>query len=122
MQFVGFTSGDDIINEITSIVVMVSILLSEVFEDPVAKVLLQSQTEENIMLLMHYTFPLIIEVIKLKIEKGIYRRNNIIRVNLVQVLTQVEQNIISDEKGNKKLFFRFSRHVNRTFLDRLLNK
>ena len=122
MQFVGFTSGDDIINEITSIVVMVSVLLSEVFEDPVAKVLLQSKTEENIMLLMHYTFPLIIEVIKLKIEKGIYRRNNIIRVNLVQVLTQVERNIIRDEQGNIRLSFRVSRQVNQSSLAELLNQ
>ena len=122
MQFVGFTSGDDIINEITSIVVMVSVLLSEVFEDPVTKVLLQSKTEENIMLLMHYTFPLIIEVIKLKIEKGVYRRNNVIRVNLVQVLTQVERNIIRDEQGNIRLSFRVSRQVNQSSLAELLNQ
>ena len=122
MQFVGFTSDEIIKNEITSIAKMVSILLSEGFEDPITKVLFKTKSDESIMLLIHYTFPLIIKVIKLKLEKGIYRRDNVEKVNIVKVLTQLEQNIIREEQGNKKLFFRFSRHVNRTFLDGLLNK
>ena len=122
MQFVGFTSDEIIKNEITNIAKIVSILLSEGFEDPITKVLFKTKSDESIMLLIHYTFPLIIKVIKLKLEKGIYRRDNVEKVNIVKVLTQLEQNIIREEQGNKKLFFRFSRHVNRTFLDGLLNK
>ena len=122
MQFIGFTSDESIRKEITHIVVLVSVLLSEVFQDQVAKVCLQSQSEDNVMLLMHYTFPLIIEVIKLKIEKGIYRRSNVVTVNLVQILTQVEQRIITDERGNIKLTFRVSRQVNQASLARLINQ
>ena len=73
MRFVGLTTEESISNEIAGIVVGVAKILSDVFDDRIAKACLELGTEEHIMLLMHYAFPLIISVIKLKIEKGIYR-------------------------------------------------
>ena len=122
MKFDGFTSDENIRNEITSIIVLVSALLSEVFGDPVAKACLQTKSGDHLMLLMHYAFPLIIEVIKLKIEKGIYKRSyNLVRTNLIQVLTQVEQRITRDEQGNLRLTFRVNRQVNQATLVGLLH-
>ena len=62
------------------------------------------------MLCMHYAFPYIIDYIKFKIEKGIYKKSsNREQINLIQVLTQVERKIEQDEQRNIKVSFRVKR-------------
>ena len=122
MKFDGLTDRDSIINEISLLVVMVGKVLTEVFDDRIAKALLESGSEDHIMLLLHYIFPFIIAVIKMKIEKGLYKRSSdLSQINLVQVLTKIERKIELDEQGNIKLSFRISKQVNQVPLERLLN-
>ena len=122
MRFIGLTTKESISNEIANIVLGVAKILSDVFDDKVARVCLELGSEDHIMLLMHYAFPYIIAVIKLKIERGIYRRSvNIMQTNLIQVLTQVERRIEQDEEGNIRVNFRVSRQINQASLIGLLN-
>ena len=97
-------------------------ILSDVFDDRVAKACLELGTEDHLNLLIHYAFPFIIQVIKLKIEKGIYRRSvDIAHVNVIQVLTQVQRRIELDEQGNIKISFRINRQINQNSFVGLLN-
>ena len=122
MRFVGLTTEESISNEIAGIVVGVAKILSDVFDDRVAKACLELGTEDYIMLLMHYAFPFIILVIKLKIEKGIYRRSvDIAHVNVIQMLTQVQRRIELDEQGNIRISFRINRRINQNSFVGLLN-
>ena len=122
MRFVGFTTEESISTEIASIVVGVAKILSDVFNDRVEKACLELGTEDHLMLLMHYAFPFIILVIKLKIEKGIYRRSvDIAHVNVIQVLTQVQRRIELDEQGNIRISFRINRQINQNSFVGLLN-
>ena len=122
MKFDGLTTEDSIIIEISGIILGVGKVLGDVFDDKIAKALLESGNEDHLMLLMHYAFPFIIAVIKLKIEKGIYKRSiDLTQINLVQMLTQIERKIELDEQGNIKLSFRISKQVSQVPLERLLN-
>ena len=122
MRFDSLTTEESISNEIASIIVGVAKILSDVFDDRVAKVCLELGTEDHIMLLMHYAFPLIISVIKLKIEKRIYRRSvNVVHVNVIQMLTQVQRRIELDEQGNIRINFRINRQINQNSFVGLLN-
>ena len=122
MKFDGLTDQDSIINEISLLVVMVGKILSEVFDDRIVKALIDSGSEDHIMLLLHYIFPFIVAVIKMKIEKGLYKRSpDLSQINLVQVLTRIERKVELDEQGNIQLSFRISKQVNQIPLERLLN-
>ena len=122
MKFDGLTDKDGIINEISLSVTTVGKVLSDIFNDNIVKALLESNSEDYIMLLLHYIFPFIVAVIKIKIEKGIYKRSNdLSQINIVQVLTKIERKIELDEQGNIKLSFRISKQVNQISLERFLN-
>ena len=122
MKFDGLTDKDSIINEISLLATMVGKVLSDIFNDNIVKALLESNSEDYIMLLLHYIFPFIVAVIKIKIEKGIYKRSNdLSQINIVQVLTKIERKIELDEQGNIKLSFRISKQVNQISLERFLN-
>jgi len=122
MKFDGLTDRDSIINEISELVIMVGKILADVLNDKIAKALLESGSEDSIMLLLHYIFPFVVAVIKAKIEKGVYKRSeDLSQTNFVQVLTQIERKIELDEQGNIKLSFRISKQVSQVPLERLLN-
>ena len=122
MKFDGLTDRDSIINEISELVAMVGKVLSDIFDDKIAKALLEIGSEDSLMLLLHYIFPFVVAVIKTKIEKGLYKRTeDLSQTNFVQVLTQIERKIELDEQGNIKLSFRISKQVNQVSLERLLN-
>lgn len=122
MQFDGLTDRDSIIEEISSIVVVVGKILGDEFDDKIAKALIESGSEDHIMLLLHYIFPFIVAVIRAKIEKGIYKKSSSSsQLNVTQVLTQIERKIELDEQGNIKLSFRISKQVSQVPLERLLN-
>ena len=122
MQFDGLTDRDIIKEEILSIVIVVGEKLGDVFDDKIVKALIESGSEEHIMLLLHYIFPFIVAVIRAKIEKGIYKKSsNSFELDMTQVLTQIERKIELDEQGNIKLSFRISKQVSQVPLEILLN-
>ena len=123
MKFDGLISDESITKEIADIICSVGRILSNIFGDRVARACLAAGTWEHLMILMHYAFPLVITMIKLKIEKGIYKRTYVnTQMNLIQVLTQVERRIIQDEQGNIRVSFRLTRQVNQSILTGLLNQ
>ena len=64
-----------------------------------------------------------VEVIKLKIEKGIYKRSlNITNINMIQTLYSIERTIEQDEQGNIKISFRINREINQASLMGILNQ
>jgi len=122
MKFDDLTTENNITNEISGIIIGVGKVLGDDFDDKIAKALLESGSEDHLMLLMHYAFPFIVAVIKLKIEKGIYKRStDVTQINLIQVLTQIERKIELDEQSNIKLSFRVNRQINESSLSGLLN-
>jgi hypothetical protein len=122
MKFDGLTDRDSIIKEISELVIIVGKILGDVFNDKIAKALLESGSEDSLMLLLHYIFPFVVAVIKSKIEKGIYKKSaDLSQANFVQVLTQIERKIELDEQGNIKLSFRISKQVSQVPLERLLS-
>ena len=122
MQFEGLTSDDSIVKELGDIIWKVARILSDFLGDNFCKACLDARTDEHLMLCMHYAFPYIIDYIKFKIEKGIYKKSsNRAQINLIQVLTQVERRIERDEQGNIKVSFRVKRQVNQASLMGLLN-
>ena len=122
MKFDDLTTENNIMNEISGIILGIGKVLGDDFDDKIAKALLESGSEDHLMLLMHYAFPFIVAVIKLKIEKGIYKRStDVTQINLIQVLTQIERKIELDEQSNIKLSFRVNRQINESSLSGLLN-
>ena len=71
MKFDGLTSPESITKELTTIILGVGKILSDLFNDNIAKALIEVGSDDSLMLLIHYAFPFMIAVIKLKIEKGI---------------------------------------------------
>jgi len=123
MKFDDLTTENNIMNEISGIILGIGKVLGDDFDDKIAKALLESGSEDHLMLLMHYAFPFIVAVIKLKIEKEIYKRStDVTQINLIiQVLTQIERKIELDEQSNIKLSFRVNRQINESSLSGLLN-
>ena len=123
MEFDGLTSDESIIHELADIIWKVARILSDILGDKFAKACLDARTDDHLMLCMHYAFPYIIDYIKFKIEKGIYKKSsNLARTNLIQVLTQVERRIERDEQGNIKVSFRVRRQINQASFMGLLNQ
>ena len=123
MEFDGLTSDESIIKELADIIWKVARILGDILGDRFAKACLEAQTDDHLMLFMHYAFPYIIDFIKFKIEKGIYKkRSNSGLANLIQVLTQVERKIEQDEQGNIRVSFRVKRQINQVSFTGLLSQ
>lgn len=123
MEFDGLTSDESIIKELADIIWKVAKILGDILGDRFAKACLEAQTDDHLMLFMHYAFPYIIDFIKFKIEKGIYKkRSNSAQANLIQVLTQVERRIEQDEQGNIRVSFRVKRQINQVSFKGLLSQ
>ena len=59
-------------------------------------------------------------VIKLKIEKGIYRKCQRTTDDQIVVLTQLEKRIETDENGNVRQTFRIRQQVSKASIENLL--
>ena len=116
MKFIGFTSEDSIVNEIKSIVFLLGAVLKNM-GDNVVKICIETESQDTLYLLIYYIFPLIILLIRLKIEKGIYRRSITITTSEIQLLTHLER----DNVRNVRATFRFSQHISQSSLINLLN-
>jgi hypothetical protein len=118
MKFEGLTEKTSIIIEINNIIMQLSELLIET-GDEVVKICFENiKEEESISFLYHYLFPLAMMVIKLKIEKGIYRKCQ--RDDQILVLTQLERTIEKDENGNERQVFRIRQKVSQASIENLL--
>jgi len=120
MKFEGLTDNQSITDEIVRIILILSALLNKM-GDEVTKICIQfSHDEDALALLIQYLFPLIVRVIKLNIEKGIYRRCQRTTSEQIVVLTQLERTIERDEDGNVRQTFRFRQQVSQASLVNLL--
>jgi hypothetical protein len=120
MKFEGLTDNQSITDEIIRIILVLSVLLDKM-GDEVTKICIQfSHDSDALALLIQYLFPLIVRVIKLNIEKGIYRRCQRTTSEQIVVLTQLERTIERDEDGNVRQTFRFRQQVSQASLANLL--
>jgi len=120
MKFEGLTDNQSITDEIVRIILILSVLLDKM-GDEVTKICIQFPHDSDALaLLIQYLFPLIVRVIKLNIEKGVYRRCQIITSEQIVVLTQLERTIERDEDGNVRQTFRFRQQVSQASLVKLL--
>jgi hypothetical protein len=120
MKFEGLTEEESILEEIARIVNLLSILLHSVGDEVTKICISYIQDDDALGLLIQYLFPLILRVIKLKIEKGVYRRS--IRTTSEQIifLTRIERTIERDEDGNVRQTLRFRQQVSNASLVNLL--
>ena len=120
MKFEGLTEEQSITDEIIRIILVLSSLLDKM-GDEVTKICIKfAHDSDALALLIQYLFPLIVRVIKLNIEKGIYRRCQRTTSEQIIVLTQLERTIERDEDGNIKQTFRFRQQVSKASLANLL--
>lgn len=111
MNFIGIRTNKSIEDEITNIIIQLGGFL-KYKEDKIINICIDSNEEDAIWLLLVYLFPLIVNLIKLKIEKGIYRREHyVVKINVVSVLTQLERTVESDINGNIRETFRFRQQI-----------
>jgi len=120
MKFEGLTDEESIMEEIARIVNLLSILLHAAGDEVTKICIAYIHDDDALALLIQYLFPLILRVIKLKIEKGVYRRS--IRTTSEQIifLTRIEQTIERDENGNIRQTLRFRQQVSNASLINLL--
>ena len=120
MKFEGLTDEQSITDEIIRIILILSALLDKM-GDEVTKICIKfAHDDDALALLIEYLFPLIIRVIKLNIEKGIYRRCQRNTSEQIVVLTQLERTFETDEEGNVRQTFRFRQQVSQASLANLL--
>jgi len=120
MNFEGLTEKSNIIGEINNIVTQLSVLLIRT-GDEVVKICFYNFREDGALyFLLQYLFPLVMMVIKLKIEKGIYRKCQRTTDDQIMVLTQLERRIETDENGNVRQTFRFRQQVSKASIENLL--
>ena len=96
IKFIGYNTKESIINENTNILVQLAIFL-RYRGDKIISFCLDPNDEDAILLLLYYLFPYIILVIKLKIDKGIYKRvSYVLMTNQVGMLYQLERRVERD--------------------------
>ena len=107
MNFEGLSEKDAIISEINNIISQLSKLLIKK-GDEVAKICFYSfREDESVYFLLQYLFTLLVVVIKLIKEKGIYRIYQKENSEQIMILTQLERTIERDENENVRQTFRF---------------
>lgn len=120
MNFEGLTEKDPIISEIHNIITQLSVLLIKTGDEVVKICFYNFQENEAAYFLLQYLFPLVMMVIKLKIEKGIYRKCQRTTDDQIVVLTQLEKRIETDENGNVRQTFRIRQQVSKASIENLL--
>ena len=119
MKFEGLTEEQSITDEIIRIILVLSSLLDKM-GDEVTKICIKfAHDSDALALLIQYLFPLIVRVIKLNIEKGIYRRCQRTTSEQIVVLTQLERTIERDEDGREyeRTVTIYHQEVNYSYID-----
>ena len=120
MNFEGYTDKDVIINEINNIIIQLSALFIKTGDEVVNICLKNIGEHEAFWILVEYLFPFVMMVIKLKIEKGIYRKCQETTNNHIVVLAQLERTVERDENGNERQVFRIRQKVSQSSIENLL--
>ena len=123
-KFDGLTSVENITKEILDIIIKLCEITTDIGDETPAKIVglyLLQRDEDYLFLLVLYLFPLIMMIIKIKIELGIYKKSyQIVTNNVIIVLEQLERNVESDIDGNLRETFRYRRQINRNILINLI--
>ncbi len=83
--------------------------------------LLLNGVDDIFYLLVLYLYPLILLIIKLKINEGVYKKSyQIVTTNVFTVLEQLESHFERDINGNIRQTFRYTRQINKATLLRCL--
>ena len=119
MNFEGLTEEQSITDEIIRKISVLSVLLDKM-GDEVAKICIEfAHDTDALALLIQYLFPLIIRVIKINVEKGIYSGCQKTTSEQIIVLTKLEKKFETDEDGNVEETFRFKQEVSQASLENL---
>ena len=115
---------ENITKEILDIIIKLCEITTDNGDETPAKIVglyLLQRDEDYLFLLVLYLFPLIMMIIKIKIELGIYKKSyQIVTNNVIIVLEQLERNVESDIDGNLRETFRYRRQINRNILINLI--
>ena len=78
------------------------------------KMMLLNDIDDIFYLLVLYLYPLILLVIKIKINEGVYKMSyQIVTTNVFTVLEQLESHFERDINSNIRKIFRYRRQINR---------
>ena len=120
MKFEGLTEEKSITDEVINIFLILCDLLDKMGDEVTRICIKFAHDTDALALLVQYLFPLIVRVIKLNIEKGIYRRCQRTISEQIFVLTQLERTFETDGDGNVRQTFRFRQQVSQDSLTNLL--
>lgn len=120
MNFIGLSTEDDINKEIATLVFLIGEYLKGQGNE-IARICIDNYNDEDaIWILLEYLFPLIVSIIKLKIELGLYKRIEGTITRQVSVLIELERRIERDENGSLKQTFRYRQQISQSTLVNLL--
>ena len=120
MKFIGLSTEDDINKEIATLVFLIGEYLKGQGNE-IARVCIDNYNDEDaIWILLEYLFPLIVSIIKLKIELGLYKRIEGTITRQVSVLIELERRIERDENGSLRQTFRYRQQISQSTLVNLL--
>ena len=120
MNFIGLSTEDDINKEIATLVFLIGEYLKGQGNE-IARICIDNYNDKDaIWILLEYLFPLIVSIIKLKIELGLYKRIEGTITRQVSVLIELERRIERDENGSLKQTFRYRQQISQSTLVNLL--
>ena len=120
MNFIGLSTEDDINKEIATLVFLIGEYLKGQGNE-IARICIDNYNDEDaIWILLEYLFPLIVSIIKLKIELGLYKRIEGTITRQVSVLIELERRIERDENGSLRQTFRYRQQISQSTLVNLL--
>lgn len=112
MQFEGLTEIKVIQSELTDILARLMYLLKNM-KDQIAIICEKNEDKEEAPLdfLIQYLFPLIVKVIRLRIQNGKYKNSQRPKSEQITILNLLEKTIDLDENGNVTNGYRINRQV-----------
>ena len=112
MQFEGLTEIKVIQSELTDILARLMYLLKNM-KDQIAIICEKNEDKEEAPLdfLIQYLFPLIVKVIRLRIQNGKYKNSQRAKSEQITILNLLEKTIDLDENGNVTNGYRINRQV-----------
>jgi hypothetical protein len=124
MGFDGLTTLDRISNEILEIIMKLSRITKD-GGDPIPETFiglyLLEKNMDNLHLLVLYLFPLIMMIIKIKIDLGLYKRSaQIDRSKAIVILERMQRAFEKDVNKNIRQTFRYTRQINQYSLENLI--
>ena len=111
MEFEGFGEYEVVVSELTNLFHTINRLLLQMKEKVVVILIDNFEEEGAFHLLLQYLLPIIIKVIKLRIEKGKYRNYERTKDEQIAALNQIEKEFETDGNGDVRKAFRIDQQV-----------